>query len=298
MSVVVEPNASALVLPPGSYADTVTFTNATNGVSLTRDASLVVAEPLSLMPSSGLTSSGDQGGPFVPTGTSYTLTNDATEDMDWTAARTVPWLDVTPPSGTLTGSGATDTINADLNAIADSLAPGVHTDVVTVTHVLRRIGPAQPLMHGQSPQVPRLCASKQTPFARRVRASCASSALADEAQTTRCHVRPWPHYAHRRHLCAAEKQAPLHSINKTDTGLTSAYCGIAFGPILGPPGAYSKERRTRRGTNGVRSMVPELAAMSWKAERPMVCFAGVGAFLSSGGTMLDASDRSHWSCTG
>ena len=59
-------------LSAGSYSDTVSFTNATNGAgNTTRAVSLTVNTPnpaqLSVTPSSGLTSSGTVGGPFSPT---------------------------------------------------------------------------------------------------------------------------------------------------------------------------------------------------------------------------------------
>jgi len=87
---------------------------------------------LDISPTGDFLPSGPEGGPFTPSSRTYTLTNTGTTALDWSASATEPWLDVTPAGGMLNGGGST-MVQVALNANANGLAPGTHTDTVTFT---------------------------------------------------------------------------------------------------------------------------------------------------------------------
>lgn len=133
-------NGNANALDVGTYADTITFTNTTNGDgNTTRSVSLeVLVRPgaLSVTPSSStfLDSTGPQGGPFAPTSIDYTLHYASGDiDFDWTVTVNYTWLDVSLASGTL-GIGESQAITISLNANANSLIVGSYSAVITFTN--------------------------------------------------------------------------------------------------------------------------------------------------------------------
>ncbi len=85
---------------------------------------------LNVAPATGFDSAGYQGGPFTPASFDYTLTNNGTEPLTWSASHATSWLDVSPTSGALE-PGADAVVRVSLNADANSLAPGTHTDTLT-----------------------------------------------------------------------------------------------------------------------------------------------------------------------
>ncbi|MHC4363673.1 MAG: BACON domain-containing protein [Planctomycetota bacterium] len=89
---------------------------------------------LQVEPASQFISVGEEGGPFTPECKTYTLTNDGPNSLDWTAAATEAWLNVTPGSGMLTPS-ASATVDVCINASANVLPAGDYTDIVTFTDV-------------------------------------------------------------------------------------------------------------------------------------------------------------------
>ncbi|MCX7046544.1 MAG: hypothetical protein NTX50_13795 [Candidatus Sumerlaeota bacterium] len=91
------------------------------------------ANALSVSPASDFAASGAAGGPFSPSGATYTLKNNGAAPLDWTAAATQNWLDVAPPAGAL-AAGASTMVNVTLNANANALAPGHYPDVLTFTN--------------------------------------------------------------------------------------------------------------------------------------------------------------------
>ncbi|MEX1346143.1 MAG: LamG-like jellyroll fold domain-containing protein, partial [Desulfobacterales bacterium] len=62
----------------------------------------------------------------------YTLTNNDSLSLDWTAQKAADWLDLSVASGTLL-AGATVDVEVSLNALADELPPGTYTDTVIFT---------------------------------------------------------------------------------------------------------------------------------------------------------------------
>ncbi|MCE5198224.1 lectin like domain-containing protein [bacterium] len=140
-SVSVMVNSSANALTVGTYSDTVSFTNTTNGTgNTTRTITLQAADKntptpgtLSVSPSTGLTSTGAVGGPFSPSSVSYTLTNTGGSSVAWTASATQSWVTLSATSGTL-ASGTSTTVTVSINSSAASLAAGSYTDTVAFTN--------------------------------------------------------------------------------------------------------------------------------------------------------------------
>jgi hypothetical protein len=77
---------------------------------------------LFITPASGLNSSAPFGGPFTPGFETYTPTNNGTASLDWQAAKTQTWVDLTiPTSGTL-DSGMSTTVTVSINSVANGFA--------------------------------------------------------------------------------------------------------------------------------------------------------------------------------
>ena len=129
-------NSNVNALDAGLHTDTVTFTNATNHTGdTTRTVSLTVTVPLptgqlTVSPAGGLGSSGDRGGPFLPAGITYTLSNPGGSPIDWSAGKSQNWLSLSKTSGTL-GAGSTDSVTVSIGSSAASLARGTYNDTVT-----------------------------------------------------------------------------------------------------------------------------------------------------------------------
>lgn len=90
---------------------------------------------LLLTPFGGLTSSGNQGGPFSPSSITYTLTNPDTRAINWTASKNQNWLTLSSTNGTLQPSGSTNvtvSINSNANILSPSSTP--YRDTVTFTN--------------------------------------------------------------------------------------------------------------------------------------------------------------------
>jgi len=136
-TVTVSINSNANSLTSGSYSDTVSFTNTTNGNgNTTRPVSLTVgALPglLSVTPSDGLISSGNQGGPFSPSSKSYTLQNTGGSSINWTASKGQAWVTLSSAGGTL-GPGSSTTVTVSINSNANGLAAGSYGDTVSFTN--------------------------------------------------------------------------------------------------------------------------------------------------------------------
>ncbi|MGZ5467705.1 MAG: BACON domain-containing protein [Candidatus Aminicenantales bacterium] len=137
--------AAANNLNTGTYNATVTFTNRTNGIGdTTRPVRLTVIGPagsLSVSPTGGLVATGFVGGPFAPSGQTYTLLNDGSTSIDWTAVKVESWTTLSAESGTL-DAGASTTVTVSINAAADVLAAGIYHDTVTFTNTTNGNGNA------------------------------------------------------------------------------------------------------------------------------------------------------------
>ncbi len=113
--------------------------------------------PLSV-PDQDFFSRGLVGGPFGPAAKTYRLKNVGAEPLDWSAAVSETWLEVSPAGGTLPASGEVDVI---VSLTADSLPLGLYSGIVefsnlsegiTVERTARLIVEA-PLLHDNGPIV-------------------------------------------------------------------------------------------------------------------------------------------------
>ena len=93
----------------------------------------VTVGALAVTPAGNLTASGSLGGPFSPDSLQYTLSNPGSTSIDWTAAKTAAWVDLTATSGTL-APGANTTVTVSINSNADSLPINNYSDTVTFTN--------------------------------------------------------------------------------------------------------------------------------------------------------------------
>lgn len=128
--VVVRFDGAARSLPVGQHTGTVSFDNASNGSGSTaRDVVLTVVQPgaLSVTPSEGMTSTGPQGGPFVPASKSYTLTNTGGWPINWSLGIGVSWLTATPVMGVLQPGSST---NVTVSVASNSFGPGTWNTTV------------------------------------------------------------------------------------------------------------------------------------------------------------------------
>ena len=140
VDVLINSNANGLAV--GTYNDTVTFTNTTNGTgNTTRAVTLTVIAPgaLSVTPAGGLTSTGLVGGPFTPASQAYTLRNTGATAIAWTGTKNQAWTTLSAASGAL-AAGATTTVTVSINTAANSLAAGTYNDTVTFTNTTNGSG--------------------------------------------------------------------------------------------------------------------------------------------------------------
>jgi len=100
-----------------------------------------IPDYLEVMPQEDFTFSGHPGGPFLPSTTTYQLTNNGPVNIDWIADPNVPWLDVAPTAGTLKPA-LSATVTVTPNSQADTLPEGNHqgnmvfvNDTTSVEHI-------------------------------------------------------------------------------------------------------------------------------------------------------------------
>ena len=133
---------------PTIASGSVTFTYRANDGSLDSASTATVtitvsaataAGPLTVTPAGGLTSSGTAGGPFTPPSQSYTITNTGGSPMNWTATKVASWVTLSSAGGTL-AAGDTATVEASINAGANSLAAGSYGDNVTFANTTSGTG--------------------------------------------------------------------------------------------------------------------------------------------------------------
>ncbi|MBN2313627.1 MAG: S8 family serine peptidase, partial [Sedimentisphaerales bacterium] len=88
---------------------------------------------LSVTPTEGLSSSGNQGGPFSPSSKSYTLKNTGGGSLDWKASKSKSWISLNRSSGTLAPGNST-TVTVSINTNANNLSAGNYSDTVSFTN--------------------------------------------------------------------------------------------------------------------------------------------------------------------
>ncbi|MGE5339981.1 MAG: Ig-like domain-containing protein [Candidatus Omnitrophota bacterium] len=118
--------------------------DATNGQTIVRisatnvpDKDIIATEQdssalstLAVTPNADFTPSGTVGGPFNPTSKTYTLQNNGTGSIRWTASKNENWINLSGTEGSL-GPNASTTVIVSINSNANILSVGNHTDTVT-----------------------------------------------------------------------------------------------------------------------------------------------------------------------
>jgi len=89
---------------------------------------------LQITPVPGFTATGPEGGPFSPNSITYTLTNNDSNSILWSASKTASWLDLSNTGGTLVPSSF-ETVTVSINADANVFATGTYTDTVVFTNL-------------------------------------------------------------------------------------------------------------------------------------------------------------------
>ena len=87
-------------------------------------------DDLAVTPATGFESDGIEGGPFTPACTTYSLTNNGTNDVHWIATETESWFGIDPDEGTL-AAGQTINVNVCLLPDAALLDPNIYTATLT-----------------------------------------------------------------------------------------------------------------------------------------------------------------------
>jgi hypothetical protein len=119
-------NANANSLGVGTYGPTtITFNSSVTGQGTTTVTATLTVNPPALVvaPTTGITASGTQGGPFSPSSFSYFLSV-ASGSVNYSITNAPSWLSVSPSSGTLTTSATTVTFT--VNSGADKLTPNTY----------------------------------------------------------------------------------------------------------------------------------------------------------------------------
>jgi Viral BACON domain len=148
VSVSVSLAAAASDLAVGSYADTVGFTNTSDGYVQTRQFTLLVQalpDPLAISPAAGLVFSGSYGA-ISGASQSFYLTNNGATALDWSLLNTSVWLNVSASGGALSGGGGKFTVAVTVNSAADSLPLGSYTNMVWFTNLSDSVVQALPVV--------------------------------------------------------------------------------------------------------------------------------------------------------
>ena len=96
---------------------------------------LAPPDALQVSPLGGWTSSGRVGGPLAPASQTYVLTNVGNAAINWAAAATGPWLNLSLHGGTLTPGGAAAAIVVSLNAASSNLFLGTYAATLWFTNL-------------------------------------------------------------------------------------------------------------------------------------------------------------------
>ncbi len=94
---------------------------------------------LSVSPATGLSSSGNAGGPFSPASQTYTLSNTGQSAIGWTASASASWVGLSSTSGSL-AAGASATVTVSINSAGSALAAGTYSGAVTFTNITNSTG--------------------------------------------------------------------------------------------------------------------------------------------------------------
>lgn len=128
----------------GTYAVALTFVTALSSIqcaqrslNVTTDGNdPTIDEALVVTPTDDYATSGDPGGPFTPADKNYTITNNASKAVTWSATVSVDWVNVSPPTGTL-AAGESVTINVAVNDAADVMGRGVYDGELIIRNLVK-----------------------------------------------------------------------------------------------------------------------------------------------------------------
>jgi hypothetical protein len=95
---------------------------------------LAQPDTLAILPVPGFSSTGPGGGPFSVTSESFSLTNDSSASLNWSAGTDAAWLSALPASGSL-DPAMTNTLEVGFNAAASNLPVGTYTAHLTLTNL-------------------------------------------------------------------------------------------------------------------------------------------------------------------
>ena len=110
-----------------------------NFTSLPDTVDIQVTGTLTVTPATAPSAVGRPGGPFAPSGATYTLQNSGSSTLTWGASKTQPWVTLSANGGNL-APGATAPVTVSINANAGTLAVGSYKDTVTFTNTTNDIG--------------------------------------------------------------------------------------------------------------------------------------------------------------
>jgi hypothetical protein len=89
---------------------------------------------LVVSPSEWFNAVGTTGGPFSPSGKTYTVQNIGQSAIDWSLSKTQNWLDLSNTGGTLSPGQSID-VTVSLNTNASTLGEGAYTDTLTFANL-------------------------------------------------------------------------------------------------------------------------------------------------------------------
>lgn len=123
--------------PPAAGLYTITVNHAGSISGGAQNYSLIISgqstDALSVSPGDSFIATGTLGGPFTPSSKEYTLSNLGGSSLNWSAAASQTWVNLSPASGTL-AVGESITVTASLTAAANSLPGGNHNASLTFTN--------------------------------------------------------------------------------------------------------------------------------------------------------------------
>lgn len=133
-------NANANGLGAGAHTATLTFRNADDGSQdLTRTIRLSAADPadpaeLAVTPATGFTSSGPEGGVFLPETASYIVKNTGDETMSWSVSSSQNWVTAAPASGSLDANESTTVVVSLDNVNARALSANTYGATISFSN--------------------------------------------------------------------------------------------------------------------------------------------------------------------
>jgi uncharacterized repeat protein (TIGR03803 family) len=98
-------------------------------------ALLAPPDALRITPGFNFLISGPHGGPFIPLGQGYSLTNTGAASLNWSLVNTSSWLNVSTSSGTLTPGGPAVTVTLSPNVTATNLPAGSYGATLWFTNL-------------------------------------------------------------------------------------------------------------------------------------------------------------------